>query len=117
MSVPEELAQKLKAADDRRETPDPIRELLCDFLQLAIDDLHSRDPVKRRHARWWIYEDSSTGVDTRTGYLSFQGTCEALELDAEAVRKTLKPQRHNGNENEGKNGAEKGDLRWTRKKS
>lgn len=125
MSVLEELLQKLKSADlsaeaqagERREAHEPARELLCDFLQLAIDDLDSRDPVKRRLARWWMYEDSSTGIDTGTGYLSFQGTCEALEIDAEAVRKALKTQPHNGNGVEEKTGAEKGDLRWTRKKS
>lgn len=109
MSIPEEFLQKLRSADERKEAHDPVRELLCDFLQLAIDDLHSRDPVKRRHARWWIYEDSSTGVDTRMGYLSFHGTCEALKLDAQAVRSSLKNHRHNGNEVEEKDGAEKGN--------
>lgn len=97
MRVAEELLQKLKPADEKREERCPERELLCDFLQLAIDDLESRDPVKRRHAQWWIHEDPSTGIDTATGYLSFRGTCEALDIDAGAVRKALKTQRHNGN--------------------
>ena len=97
MGIHEELAQKHKSADERREAHNPIRGLLCYFLELAIGDLDSADPIKRRRARWWIYEDLSTGVDTRKGYFSFHGTCEALELDAEAVRKALKNQCHNGN--------------------
>jgi hypothetical protein len=43
------------------------------------------------------------------GYLSFHGTCEALKLDAQAVRNSLKNHRHNGNEVEEKDGAEKGN--------
>ncbi len=98
MNVPEELAQKLKSAEEKREAANPIKELLCDFLQLAIDDLHSRDPIKRKHARWWIYEDSSTGVDTRTGYLSFQGTCEALDIDPDWLKQVL---RHKSDNSDG----------------
>jgi hypothetical protein len=109
MGIHEELAQKHKSADERRDAHNPIRKLLCYFLELAIDDLDSADPIKRRRARWWIYEDLSTGVDTKKGYLSFQGTCEALDIDAQAVRKALKNQRHNGNGVEEKNGAEKGN--------
>jgi hypothetical protein len=104
MGIHEELAQKHKSADERREAHNPIRGLLCYFLELAIDDLHSAEPIKRRRARWWIYEDLSIGVDTRNGYLSFQGTCEALDIDAQAVRKALKNQRRNGNGQ--KNGSE-----------
>jgi len=38
MSIPEGFLQKLRSADERKEAHDPVRELLCDFLQLAIDD-------------------------------------------------------------------------------
>ena len=83
-------AEKIKAADTGEVANSPERELLRDLLKLAIKDLCSGELPVRRLARWWIYEDDSRKVDSKAGYISFRGACEALGLDPASLREKLR---------------------------
>ena len=83
-------AEKISTEVKEHPPNSPERDLLVGLLELAIDDLRSRQLPVRKRAEWWIYEDDSREEDFKAGYISFYGACQGLGLDPEWIRKKLR---------------------------
>ncbi len=89
------VEHQFKNADQKPYAPISETELFHHMLRLAIDECHDPNPIIRENARWWIFKDKTEGVDSSGGYISFQGACEILGINAEWARGAL--EKSNGN--------------------
>lgn len=78
-------------------------ELFHHILRLAIDECHDPNPIIRENARWWIFQDTTEGIDSSRGYISFQAACEVLGINIEWARGVLeKSNENNGQRKHGR---------------
>ncbi len=70
----------------------PEKRLLAAVLQRAITDLITGDGEVKDGARAWLCDDDHTG----DAPLTFRFICEALDLDAETLRKAILAQEETG---------------------
>jgi len=70
----------------------PEKRLLAAVLQRAITDLVTGDGEVKEGARAWLSDDDHTGEAP----LTFRFICEALDLDAETLRKAILSQEATG---------------------
>lgn len=89
-AISQRQAKKLKSADVAWLKNSSERDLLLRLLRLALKDLGSREPALRRLAQWWVYRDKSKDESLESGYISFCGVCEALDLDPGFIRRKFK---------------------------
>lgn len=98
--LPSKVAETLKNQDNTPFSDVPERDLYVSLLEVAIQDLKSKDPLLKRLASWWIYEDTSEKIDVLTGYVSFHAACEILDIDPGRLRETLKREKKENGGNE-----------------
>jgi len=89
-AISQKQVEKIKSADVARVKNSSERDLLVRLLRLALKDLGSREPALRRSAHWWVFKDESKDASVESGYISFRGVCEALDLDPDFIRRKFK---------------------------